>query len=256
MSNRNSTARKHRATLSQPPAGESGKGGVPAADIHRNRRPEAHPSAFPGSAAAQGTTADAGGAARGEHMRLVEPKSGRAEAEVDIGDPVRLADDEDRFTRPPLRGKATPHRDMGNVTPTLDDPRRDYHHHPNDPATTDFDVDPDAADAAADLAGDLGAQFLEGATMVEDMSERAIIDADASEEAELPYLFEESMEEDELEDLEPPDAEDPEEVRADRAYQGEDRDDPAPAERGRRAEAIPPPPSPSGRPPPARRRGA
>ena len=50
-------------------------------------------------------------------------------------------------------------------------------------------MNPDVADAARDLAGDLGAQFLEGVTFGEDVSERAIEDAEAND-AELPFLFE------------------------------------------------------------------
>jgi hypothetical protein len=79
---------------------------------------------------------------------------------------------------------------MGFVVPTPDDNDVFSHpHHPNDSGVAEFAVNPDAADAARDLAGDLGAQFLEGVTFGEDVSERAIEDAEAND-AELPFLLE------------------------------------------------------------------
>jgi hypothetical protein len=107
--------------------------------------------------------------------------------------PTETADDyfqssqADEFGAPPLHGKMHPH-DMHFIVPTIDDSH--HPHHPNEAMSSEFDVDPDASDAAADLAGDLGAQFLEGITYGEDMSERALEDAEALEN-ELPYLVEE-----------------------------------------------------------------
>ncbi len=57
------------------------------------------------------------------------------------------------------------------MIPTLDDEVRGYHHHPNDAGCTEFEVNLDAADAAADLASDLGAEFLEGAARGQDVSD-------------------------------------------------------------------------------------
>ncbi len=80
--------------------------------------------------------------------RPFEP--GRAEP------PLPITDDLEAFVVPPLRGKAHPPAEMDEATPTLDDENRNYHHHPSDAGTTEFGFDPDAADAAADLAGELG----------------------------------------------------------------------------------------------------
>lgn len=49
--------------------------------------------------------------------------------------------------------------------------------------TVEFLAERGRADAAADLAGDLSAQFLEGATSGEDVSERAVADDEAEERA-------------------------------------------------------------------------
>ncbi len=102
-------------------------------------------------------------AREGTLPRPFEP--GRAEP------PVPITDDLEEFVVPPLRGKAHPPDQMDEATPTLDDEKRSYRHHPNDAGTTEFGFDPDAADAAADLAGELGATFLTGATYGEDMSD-------------------------------------------------------------------------------------
>ena len=51
---------------------------------------------------------------------------------------------------------------MDEPVHTLDDSDRVFRHHPNDQVSEGFSFDPDNADAAADLAGDLGAEFLEG----------------------------------------------------------------------------------------------
>ena len=99
-------------------------------------------------------------------------------------DPEELPSDD--FGAPPLHGKVHPH-DMHFIVPSVDDGR--HPHHPNEPLAAEFDVDPDNGDAAADLAGDLGAQFLEGITYGEDMSERVLEDAEAQEN-EIPFLVE------------------------------------------------------------------
>ena len=59
---------------------------------------------------------------------------------------------------------------MDDATPSLDDEVSLYHQ-PGDARTSGFGYYPDAADAAADLAGDLGATFLSGATRGEDESD-------------------------------------------------------------------------------------
>lgn len=74
----------------------------------------------------------------------------------------------DRYESPPLRGKSHPPADMGFVVPASDDVRRVNHRD-----FTEFEVDPVAADAAADLAGELGAQFLEAALEGEEASDLA-----------------------------------------------------------------------------------
>lgn len=71
---------------------------------------------------------------------------------------------------------------MDDVVPTLDDSDRRFLHHPNEPVSEGFSFDPDSADAAADLAGELGADFVEGATNGRDMS-----DVMLSEEEGLTY---------------------------------------------------------------------
>lgn len=60
---------------------------------------------------------------------------------------------------------------MDDVVPTLDDSDREFHHHPNEPVSEGFFFDPGNADAAADLAGELGADFVEGATRGRNMSD-------------------------------------------------------------------------------------
>lgn len=80
------------------------------------------------------------------------------------------------------------------MRPTLDDSVRSYHHHPSEAGVTDFGFDPEAADAAADLAGDLGAQFLEGATLGEDVSDVAMSHDDREEESDTPLLLEDEDE--------------------------------------------------------------
>ena len=122
------------------------------------------------------------------------------------------ADEDLEASAPPLAGKVHPPHDMRFVVPAPDDDRVPHPHHPNDSGVADFEVNPDAADAARDLAGDLGAQFLEGVTFGEDVSERAIEDAEAND-AELPFLIDheagELVVEDEPEPEAPPRARQP-----------------------------------------------
>jgi hypothetical protein len=108
--------------------------------------------------------------------------------------PVPMIDDLEEEVAPPLHGKAHPRGEMDEATPTLDDENRRFHHHPNDAGTTDFAFDPEAADAAADLAGDLGATFLTGATRGEDMSDLVSMAEDQAEN-DVPFVIEEEVEE-------------------------------------------------------------
>jgi len=101
-------------------------------------------------------------------------------------------DDLDEPTAPPLHGKTHPPADMDRAKPSLDDEVQVYHHPSIDAAVTEFGVDPDVADAAADLAGDLGATFLSGATRGQDMSD-VTLSAEDAEESEVPLLLDEPM---------------------------------------------------------------
>lgn len=96
------------------------------------------------------------------------------------------------FVGPPLHAKTNPRPELRQAALTLDDEHRVSHHHPNDNAVTEFEFEPDAADAAADLAGELGSQFLEGATRAEDLSERVIEVEEDEEASDLPYMIEET----------------------------------------------------------------
>ncbi len=104
-----------------------------------------------------------------------------------------IVDDLEPFVAPPLHGKAHPPDEMDEATPTLDDEQRGYRHHPSDAGTTEFGYDPEAADAAADLAGELGATFLSGATRGEDMSD-VTTSMEDREEGELPFVLDEESE--------------------------------------------------------------
>jgi hypothetical protein len=117
-------------------------------------------------------------------VRSAPFEPGRAEP------PFPILDDLDDEGRPPLAGKTHPREDMDEMTPTLDDERRHYAHHPNDAGSVEFGFEPEAADAAADLAGDLGATFLEGATRGEDMSDVEATHSDADED-ELTLILDE-----------------------------------------------------------------
>ncbi|APR78136.1 Hypothetical protein A7982_03483 [Minicystis rosea] len=101
-----------------------------------------------------------------------------------------ITDDLDDSVAPPLPGKLHPPEEMDEATPTLDDEIRNYHHHPNDSGVVEFGFHPEAADAAADLAGDFGSSFLEGATRGEDISEVSAQLDDRSDE-ELPLILDE-----------------------------------------------------------------
>lgn len=109
------------------------------------------------------------------------------------GEVLQPPEDPDDLSSPPLAGKSHPPDAMDDVTPTHDDEVRSYHHHPNDAGTTEFGFDPEAADAAADLAGELGSAFLEGATRGEDMSELSLMAGDREDE-DLPMLLDEDEE--------------------------------------------------------------
>lgn len=131
-------------------------------------------------------------AAKEEEAKLLgPPPSGRR---WKIEPPLLRADDLDEDAAPPVPAKIHPRDEMDEATPALDDEIRRYHHHPNDAGTTEFGFDPDAADAAADLAGDLGSAFLEGATRGEDMSDLAAMLDDRPDD-ELPLLLDEEGEE-------------------------------------------------------------
>jgi hypothetical protein len=107
-----------------------------------------------------------------------------------LRDKLPMAELDEEFSLPPLHGKTNPKAEMGDVVPTLDDEVRSYHHHPNDGGGVEFDVDPYEADAAADLAGDLGCTFLAGATRGEDASDLRMTTEDEAEN-DLPFLIEE-----------------------------------------------------------------
>lgn len=98
-------------------------------------------------------------------------------------------DDLDEWSAPPIAGKAHPRDAMDEVVPTLDDSDRTLRHHPNEPMSEGFSYDPESADAAADLAGDLGAEFLEGATEGRDMSDVILSEEEGA--GNSPYLVEE-----------------------------------------------------------------
>jgi hypothetical protein len=100
---------------------------------------------------------------------------------------VPLPSDLDELEAPPIPGKVHPSAEISDAVPTLDDDVRNYRHHPNEPGSIEFGVDPYAADAAADLAGDLGSEFIEGATRGQDMSD-VLMNRD-DQEAELPLLY-------------------------------------------------------------------
>jgi hypothetical protein len=100
------------------------------------------------------------------------------------GPPRPLPEDRERYVAPPLAHKVHPHAEMDRATPSLDDERRRYH-----AGATAFGFDPEAGDAAADMAGEMGQSFLEGATRGEDPSDLQAMKSDA-EEGELQLLIE------------------------------------------------------------------
>jgi hypothetical protein len=86
-------------------------------------------------------------------------------------EPVTNVDELDLLTSPPLPGKTHPRQAMADVVPTADDDVRMPHHHPSESTAVEFESDPEAADAAADLASELGTDFLEAATRGRDLSD-------------------------------------------------------------------------------------
>jgi hypothetical protein len=86
-------------------------------------------------------------------------------------EPIANVDELDLLAAPPLPGKTHPRQAMADVVPTSDDEVRMALHHPSESTAIEFESDPDAADAAADLASDLGAEFLEAATRGQDVSD-------------------------------------------------------------------------------------
>jgi hypothetical protein len=101
-----------------------------------------------------------------------------------------VLDDLEELAGPPLAGKEHPAHAMDDAILTLDDSDRVFRHHPNDSVGEGFSYDPDSADAAADFAGDLGAEFLAGASSGRDMSDLHMSDSD-NDDNETPYLIEE-----------------------------------------------------------------
>ncbi|WP_179955479.1 hypothetical protein [Chondromyces crocatus] len=108
-----------------------------------------------------------------------------------LDEPFRSIPDADEREAPPLYGKDHLGRELSDVVPTLDDDVRAYRHHPNEAGRIAFDVNPHAGDAAADLAIDLGSEFLEGATRVQDMSDLHMLHDD--QDPESAFLYEEEL---------------------------------------------------------------
>ncbi|EYF08011.1 Hypothetical protein CAP_7033 [Chondromyces apiculatus DSM 436] len=92
---------------------------------------------------------------------------------------------------PPLRGKENFGPELSDAVPTLDDDVRSYRHHPNEAGSIVFDVNPHAGDAAADLASELGAEFLEGATRAQDVSDLHMMHEEM--DPETAYIHEEEL---------------------------------------------------------------
>jgi hypothetical protein len=81
---------------------------------------------------------------------------------------------------------------MDEAVPTSDDELRRPHYHPSDAAGVEFDSDPVAADAAADLASDFGVEFLEAATRGQDLSD-VILERDDMEATEELLVLEDDL---------------------------------------------------------------
>jgi hypothetical protein len=94
------------------------------------------------------------------------------------------------YVGPPLSAKTNPPDAMDDALPSLDDEHRSYRHHPSENEAIEFEIDPLAGDAAADLAADLGSQFLEGATRGEDLGSR-VLALDDDSDAPLDLLLDE-----------------------------------------------------------------
>jgi hypothetical protein len=97
------------------------------------------------------------------------------------------------FVGPPLDSKTNPREAMDDTLPSLDDERRRHRHHPSESEAIEFEIDPLAGDAAADLAADFGSQFLEGATRGEDLGSR-VLALDDDSDAPLDLLLDEDEE--------------------------------------------------------------
>ncbi|WP_437683289.1 hypothetical protein [Sorangium sp. So ce131] len=186
----NSSTRGRQSTAHHPPARHAPR---PSPSQRRERGEQSDPG---------WARNDAGALGRGARAARAAPPINTTE----LDDPF-AADLQDTEASPPLRGKVTPRSELSDVVPTLDDEVRGYHHHPNDAGSTGFETNPDAADAAADLASDLGAEFLEGATRGQDLSD--VVMSHDDDDGDLPYL----LEDEEVESAEPEsDAEDEEPV--------------------------------------------
>lgn len=90
---------------------------------------------------------------------------------------------------------------MDDVVPTLDDSDRPYRHHPNEGGSEALSSDPENADAAADLAAELGADFLEGATRGRNMSD-VILSEEAEVMSETSFILEPEGETDTADEIE------------------------------------------------------
>lgn len=103
--------------------------------------------------------------------------------------PLYHLDELDESSGPPIPGKVNPRAAMDDVVPTLDDSDRPYRHHPNESGSEALTFDPENADAAADLAAELGADFLEGATRGRNMSD-VILSEEADAMNETSFILE------------------------------------------------------------------
>lgn len=99
--------------------------------------------------------------------------------------------DLDEAEAPPIPGKVHPSAELSDAIPTLDDEVRHFRHHPNETGSIEFEVNPYLGDAAADLAGDLGSEFLEGATRGQDISDIHMLHDD--QEADTAFLYEDAI---------------------------------------------------------------
>lgn len=122
---------------------------------------------------------------------------------------ILQVDELDESYAPPIPSKVHPQNAMDDVVPTLDDSDREFFHHPNESVGEGFSFDPGNADAAADLAGELGADFVEGATRGRDMSDVMFSEEDVGSESSFVIEMigendETYTQEDALDDIEMP----------------------------------------------------